>query len=79
MKELGVYAAVLVLNDLNPLRVLHMAFEFIGKMITAPANVNFLILCMKENSLVRVITLGLWPKETNLCYYIFFFVQMPLF
>jgi hypothetical protein len=54
-----VYAAVLVLKDLNPLRVLHVAFEFIGKMIIASANVKFLILCMKENSLVRVLTLGL--------------------
>ena len=52
--------------------MLHVAFEFIGKMIIASANVKFLILCMKENSLVRVLTLGLWPNETNLYYYTFF-------
>jgi len=55
-----------VLNDLNPLLVLHVAFAFIGKMIIASATVKFLILCMKENTLVRVLTLGLWPEETNL-------------
>jgi len=56
MKELAeVYATVLVLNDLKPLRVLHVAFEFVGKMIIKSPNVKFLILCMKENSLVRVI------------------------
>jgi len=56
MKELAeVYPAVLVLNDLNPLRVLHVAFEFVGKMNIKSPNVKFLILCMKENSLVRVI------------------------
>jgi hypothetical protein len=56
MKELTeVFAAVLVLNDLNPLGVLHVALEFVGKMIIASADVKFLILCMKEKSLVRVI------------------------
>jgi len=31
---------------------------------------------MKEDALVRLLTLRLWPKETNLCYYIFSFVQL---
>ena len=66
MKELEVYAAFVVLNDLNPLLVLHVAFAFIGKMIIVSANVKFLIVCMKENSVVSVLTLGLWPEETNL-------------
>jgi len=66
MKELELYAAVVVLNDLNPLRVLHVAFAFTGKMIIASATVKFLILCMKENSLVRVLIRGLWPEETSL-------------
>jgi hypothetical protein len=30
MKELEVCAAVLVLNNVNPLRVLHVTFEFIA-------------------------------------------------
>jgi hypothetical protein len=56
MKELvEVSASVPMLNDLNSLRVLHVAFEFRGKLIIASANFRFLILCMKENSLVRVI------------------------
>jgi len=66
MKELELYAAVVVLNDLNPLHVLHVAFAFTRKVIIASATVKFLILCMKENSLVRVLTLGLWPEETSL-------------
>jgi len=66
MKELELYAAVVVLNDLNQLRVLHLAFALTGKMIIASATVKFLILCMKENSLFRVLTLGLWPEETSL-------------
>ena len=73
MKELELYAAVVVLNDLNQLRVLHLAFAFTGKMIIASATVKFLILCMKENSLVRVLTLFLRTEGTNLYYYNFSF------
>jgi hypothetical protein len=64
MKELEVYGAVLILNDLNPLRLLHVAFEFIGKIIIASANIKFFIFCMKENSLVRVINSRVYgPKK----------------
>jgi hypothetical protein len=72
MEELvEVYAAVLVLNDLNLLRVLHVAFEFIGKMIIASANVKFWILCMKENSLVGVINSRIMAQRNQLVLYFF--------
>jgi len=66
MKIFEVYAAVVVLNDLNPLHVLHVAFAFTRKVIIASATLKFLIMYIKENSLVRVLTLGSWPEETNL-------------
>jgi len=73
MKELAeVYAAVLVLNDLNPLRVLHVAFEFVRKMIIKSPNVKFLILCMKENSLVRVINSWFMVQRNQLVLLHFF-------
>jgi len=73
MKELvEVYAAVLVVNDLNQLCVLHVAFELRGKMIIASANFRFLILCMKENFMVRVINSWFMAERNQLVLLHFF-------